>query len=233
MGWLSFLFGSPFEPPTEKQLRFAAALGITVTKRMSKQDVSAAISAKQAADPKTYGKASGKLATGSRRAEAVVGGPGLPTSGADAKWLKTPEGREVTALYKRWARIVESEPYGIFVYRQPVTGRIELDVARVSAADCDHDESSRVRVILDVSLPKTARDPQTGGEVLEWCEHLDWYPAADVLLWHKLPESFGDVEGCSVGRDATTDDRRQLKRYEAAIEKGREMAKEKGITISR
>jgi hypothetical protein len=237
VGWFSRLFGS-FDPPTERQLRFAAALGIAVTRGMSKQDVSAAIDRKKAADPKAFGKASGQLARGSRRSLALQadadGSLGTYSSQqADAAWLKTPEGRKVAALYKRWEKVVDPEPYGIFVYRQAGTGKVYSDVARVSGVDSDHDAAGHVRVLLDVSLPEVVTCRSSGQPILEWSKNLGWFPADDVVVWKKLPESFSDVDGCWVGRDATAADARQLARYEAAVEKGVALAGAAGVKAAR
>jgi hypothetical protein len=235
MRWLTRLFGW-FDPPTDRQLRFAESLGIKVTKWMSKQELSAAIDKQKAIDPKGAGKAIGRLARGSRRARAIAdvidNGDGAD-SAAEAAWLKTPEGREVVSLYKRWLRISEDGAYGIVVYQESEAGRIEVDVAFVGGADVDHDAAGCVRVLLDFSLPKVERDRAMGIQCLEWSKSLGWFPAENVLIWHKLPPSFEDVSGCIVDGNASPEDRRSLKRYEAALEKGQKMAREKGLTVSR
>jgi hypothetical protein len=237
MGLFSWLFGR-FEPPTDRQRRFAEALGIPITRGMSKQDVSAAIDRKKAADPKAFGKASGKLAKGSRRATAlqaaIDGSSGDYSSGeADTAWLKTPEGRKAASLYRQWEKVSEPEPYGIFVYREPGTGQVYSDVARISGVDSDHDATGRVRVLLDVSLPEVVICQSSRQRVLEWSKDLGWFPAEDVVAWKKLPESFSDVDGCWVSSDATAAHRRQLSRYEAAVEKGAALATAAGIQAVR
>ncbi len=104
-----------------------------------------------------------------------------------------------------------------------------MDVARIAQADTNHHPERGIHVVLDVSLPAECRDPQNGWKILEWSRDLGWFPADDVLLWHKLPESFADVEGCVLDRNASGDDRRQVKRYQAAVEKARKLAREKRL----
>jgi hypothetical protein len=228
MNWFSNLF-KPFQPPTASQRRFAEALGITVTARMSKDDVSRVIDEKKAAEPKAFGKASGMIRKGRERASALINSDSPEVNEeSGAAWLKTPEGKALAKELKKWERITKSEPYGILVYRHHQTRKVEIDVARIAGVNCNHNAQSQVQLFLDVALPQTVRDA-CGFTVLEWSKHLGWFPMVDVLLWQKLPESFADVDGCIVGRDADGENRRQLKRYEDAIEKGRRMMKENGM----
>ncbi len=225
MGWFANLF-RPFEPPTERQLRFAEALGISVTSRMSKQDVSQAIDQKKAADPRQYGKASGAIRRGSDRASAVANHSDRSSlSDSNAAWLKTDEGKEAVAAFKKWAKIVESEPYGIFIYRSPKTGRVEVDVAQLSEVDCDHNAQAQTRVVVSVSLPKVQQE-RGDAKRLHWIDDLGWFPVSNILLWEKLPASFADVDGCAVDHNADSDDKRWLKRYEAAVAKGTQLARQ-------
>ncbi len=225
MGWFANLF-RPFEPPTEKQLRFAEALGIAVTSRMSKQDVSRAIDQKKAADPRQYGKASGALRRGSGRAFAVANHSDQSSlSDSDVAWLKTDEGKQAVAAFRKWAKIVEPEPYGIFIYRHPTSGRVEVDVAQLCEVDCDHTSRAQAQVVVSVLLPKVE---QVRGDAkrLHWINDLGWFPVSSILLWEKLPASFTDVDGCAVDHNADSDDKRYLKRYEAAVAKGLQLAKQ-------
>ncbi len=225
MGWFANLF-RPFEPPTERQLRFAEALGISVTSRMSKQDVSRAIDQKKSADPRQYGKASGAIRRGSERAMAVANHSDRSSlTDSDAAWLKTDEGKQAVAAFRKWAKIVEPEPYGILIYRQPRTGRVEVDVAQLCEVDCEHDSHSHPQVVVRVLLPKVLQE-RGDAKRLHWVDDLGWFPVAGVLLWEKLSASFTDVDGCAVDHNADSDDKRCLKRYEAAVAKGLQLAKQ-------
>lgn len=223
MGWFANLF-RPSEPPTEKQLRFAEALGISVTSRMSKQDVSRAIDDRKAADPRQYGKASGAIRRGSDRSIAVVNHSDRSSlSDSEVAWLKTDDGKLAVAAFKKWAKIVEPEPYGILIYRQPKTGRVEVDVAQLSEVHCDHDAHSHPQVVVSVLLPKVVHE-RGDAKRLHWIDDLGWLPVSNILLWEKLPASFTDVDGCAVDHNADSDDKRWLKRYEAAVAKGTQLA---------
>jgi hypothetical protein len=229
MRWLMRLLGG-FEPPTEKQLRFAKMLGISVTSRMSKQDVSDAIDRKKTADPKAFGKASGRAAQANRRVAAASSrASGEPVDGREAAWLKTPEGRAVVRSLKKWQQATEDEPYGIFVYRDPKTHRIEVDVAMVSQADLEYDASGQATVYLDVSLPTVTTDRGMAIQTLDWSNNIGWISAGDVLFWQKLPASFCEVDGCILSDDADASDRRQLRRYEAALQRGKQVTRQKRL----
>jgi hypothetical protein len=235
--WLRRFF-QPFEPPTDRQQRFAAYLGIALTPKMSKQDVSAAISRRKAEDPRAYGKACGQVAAADREAAEALrdlwernGAANPPlSSGDNPKWRNSPEGRAATRLLKKWTRLTEADDvFGIVVYRDPDTATVHVDVARVSGADLDHHPVRGIHVVLDLSLPRQSRESRTGWKTLEWSHNLGWFPATEVLLWHKLHESFVDVDECIVDHNASSEDRKQLKRYLAAVEKGKLLARQKGL----
>jgi hypothetical protein len=232
MSWFQSLF-RPVEPPTDKQVRFARALGITVPPKMSKQAVSAAIDAKKASDPNGYGKASGLLATGSRRAGWIINGTsGETLSEGDKAWLKSPETLELIKSYKHWQKLTRNdEVYGLIAYRNHASKTVDVDVAIICDVDLDHDETGAVRVVVDASLPHAVRDDSTGFKVMEWGKSLgsEWFPVEDFLFWERLPASIGDLSGCIVDRHADASDRRLYKRYEAALEKGMALAKQKRL----
>jgi hypothetical protein len=229
MNWLINFF-RPFEPPTDKQVRFATSLGITLTPRMSKQDVSKAIDQKKAYDPEGYGKASRTMQRGNRRASLLINGTeGEKLSESDNDWLRSPEARKLQQTFKQWTNLTkDEETYGIIAYRNPATGRIEVDVACIGDADVDHDASGTLRVVVSTALPDIVRD-HSGFMTFEWAKDLGWFPVDNFLVWQKLPKSFGDVFGCIVGNQAEARDRRLYKRYQDALKKGRDLVKQNGI----
>jgi len=232
MAWFQNLF-RPFEPPTEKQVRFARALGIAVPPKMSKQAVSAAIDAKKASDPTGYGKASGILATGSRRVGWIAyGTSGESLSEADKAWLKSPDTVELIKSYKVWQKMTkDAEVYGLIAYRNHSTKTVDVDIAYICDVDLDHDETGAVRVVVDASLPYAVRDECSGFRVMEWGRKIesDWFPVDQFLLWERLPASIGDLGGCIVDQHADASHRRIYKRYVAALEKGMALAKQKRL----
>lgn len=233
MKWLLNLF-RPFEPPTDKQVRFAQALGINVTPRMSKQGISEAIDAKKAGDPTSFGKVSEIMHAASRRAGYILNGTeGESLSEADEAWLKSPETRELVKTYKHWVRITSHEEvYGLVAYRNHATRTVDVDVATVSDAGLDHDAFGNVRVVVSAAIPSVERDSQTGWKVIEFGKSLGWYPVDDFLLWERLPKSMGDIFGCIVDQHADASHRRTYKRYRDAIAKGFALAKQKRLRYS-
>ena len=100
----------PSDPPTEKQLRYARKLGITVTPSMNKDDVSAAITAAEHANP--------RLAQDRERFKA--------------KARERKFGPELIAEEERWNQFADTTEYMLAIYRRGKD--IVVDVLRVNEA---------------------------------------------------------------------------------------------------
>lgn len=229
MAWFRNLF-RPFDPPSDKQVRFAKSMGINVTASMSKQDVSEAIDKAKATDKESYGRAIGRMRRGDQRVSYIVNGTkGEKVSDSDKEWLKSPEATHLVAKYKTWMKLTQKgELYGIVAIRNIATRRIDVDVASICDTDLDHDELGNVRVVVSASLPAVVKD-SSGFQIIEWAKDLGWVSVDEFLVWEKLPNSFGDLFGCIVDSHADARDRRMYKRYEDALKRGRDLVKEKRL----
>jgi hypothetical protein len=134
----------PADPPTDKQLRYAKKLGITVTRSMGKDDVSAAISAAERANP--------RLAADRER---------VKTKAREFKF-----GPELIAEEARWDHFADSTEYMLAIYRRGK--EIVVDVLRVNEAFIDN----RGKLRLSVEAPKVVKD-QDIGDLLDWDEHFE------------------------------------------------------------
>ena len=137
---MSWLFGrKPKEPARAKQFGYAKKLGIEVTSKMSKADVSHAIANAERKNPKLK-----------RQREHVN----------RSKYVKK-HGKELVEAEDRWNQFAESTEYMLAIY---VRGKSTIvDVLRVNGAFID----GRGKLQLEVEAPKLYRDRGIG-DYLMW-----------------------------------------------------------------
>ena len=164
----------PPDPPTEKQRRYAAKLGIKVPPTMSKAELSAAI------------------------AQAERRNPALPEQRGRVK-SKVREkkfGRELIYEEDRWNRFADEVGYMLAVY----TRRKEtiVDVLRVNEAFID----DRGKLKLGVEAPKLVKDRYIGDR-LDWDKHFE-LPIESLLYHESLDPEFytHDADGHGPGNKA-------------------------------
>ena len=150
----------PDDPPTEKQRRYAAKLGIKVTPTMSKQDLSAAIADAERKNPKAA-------------AQREV---------AKTKARERQFGKEVVDEEARWNRFADEVGYMLAVYRRGK--EIIVDVLLVNEASIN----DRGKLILGVEAPKVVKDRHIG-DYLDWDKHIE-LPVDSVLHCEPLHPDF-------------------------------------------
>lgn len=150
------------DPPTEKQLRYAKKLGIALAPTMSKDDVSAAISAVERANP--------RLAEKRERVKA--------------KARRRDFGPEVVAEEARWNEFADSTQYTLAIYRRGK--EIIVDVLRVNEAFID----KRGKLVLGVEAPKVVKDRDIG-DYLDWDRHFE-LSREKLLHFEPLHSNFHD-----------------------------------------
>ena len=152
----------PADPPTEKQRRYAARLGIQVSDCTSKAELSAAIS------------------------EAVRRNPGLAQKREQVK-QKIRErkfGKELVEQEDKWNRFADDVEYMLAVYRR---GKETIvDVLRVNEAFI----TDRGKLKLGVEAPKVVKDRHIG-DYLEWDKHFK-LPVDSILYHEPLHADFHD-----------------------------------------
>lgn len=123
---------TPSEPPTERQIAYAKLCGVDVSPDMNRQDVSQAINAAFAADPKLHFK----IAARRKRA---------PTEQAEQAKIAEKEWADLMARlpaslkreYKKWEKAEENQDRLLVAYR---TSRATIvDVLEVHFVDIDPD----------------------------------------------------------------------------------------------
>ncbi len=134
----------PPDPPTEKQRRYAKKLGIPVTPSMGKDDVSAAISAAERANPRL-----------ARNREGVK-----------AKARERKLGPELVAEEARWNQFADTTEYMLAIYRHGK--ETVVDVLRVNEAWID----KRGKLRLGVEAPKVVKDRHIGDH-LDWDKQFE------------------------------------------------------------
>jgi hypothetical protein len=163
-GFLKLWKKTPVEPPTKKQLGYAKKLGVTVTPKMSKADVSAIISEAERANPKLR-----------QQREHVK------QSQRERKY-----GPELIEAERKWNELSDQVRYILAVYRK---GKETI----VDVLDCgDADINERGKLILNASLPKVVNDPHLG-KILEWDKTLT-LPVDDIRHYEPLHPNFHDEE---------------------------------------
>jgi hypothetical protein len=164
----------PAEPPTEKQRRYAAKLGINVPPTMSKEQLSAAI------------------ADAERRKPALV----AQRERVKNKVREKKFGKELVDEEGRWNRFAAERGYMLAVY----TCRQEtiVDVVRVNEAFID----DRGKLKLGMGAPKVVKDRYIGDH-LEW-DKLFEMPIESLVYYEPLDPEFytHDAEGYGSGNRA-------------------------------
>lgn len=150
------------DPPTEKQLRYAARLGITVPPAMSKAELSAAI-AKVERQNTTLGEKRERVKTRVREQQY---------------------GKALIADEARWNRFADEVQYMLAVYRRG--GETVVDVLRVNEALID----GRGKLKLGVEAPKVIKDRHIG-TYLDWDRHFE-LPVGSLLYHEPLHPNFPD-----------------------------------------
>ncbi len=152
----------PSDPPTEKQLRYAKRLGITVTPSMSKDDVSAAIGAAERVNPRL----------------------GQDRERVKAKARERKFGPELIAEEERWNQFAETTEYMLAIYRHGKA--IVVDVLRVNEAWINE----RGKLVLGVAAPKVVKDRHIG-DWLDWDRHFE-LSREKLLHFEALHREFHD-----------------------------------------
>ncbi|MBA4190666.1 MAG: hypothetical protein C0467_21995 [Planctomycetaceae bacterium] len=158
----SWLFGrkEPFDPPTEKQVRYAKRIGVKVTDEMSKADVSAAIAAEEKRKP--------GLARKREKANEAA---------RERKF-----GKEVLEAEEEWNRLSEEVGYFIAVYMK--RKETIVDVLFVNQAEVT--EKGELRLL--VAAPKVMKDRDLG-DWLIWDKEFE-LPIESLLHFEPLHPEF-------------------------------------------
>ena len=169
---LNFFRRKPIDPPTAKQAAHAKKLGITVTPKMSKSDVSNAIASAENANPKLQ----------KRRAAYETKQQAL----ADAEYDKayTPE---VRAAEKHWGNLADSDAFILAVYRK---GK-ETVVDALQVYDTDLTGTKKFKLKLLMMAPKLRKDKYIG-DYLEWEREFS-IPFERLLHYELLPSNFENL----------------------------------------
>jgi hypothetical protein len=157
----------PPDPPTDKQRKYAARLGLAVTAAMSKTDVSAAISQAERKNP--------RAAVQRERVKQRVREQKL--------------GPELIAQESHWNTFADEREFMLAIYR---SGKATVvDVLCVNGAFVT--EKGKLR--LDVAAPKRINDPDIG-EHLDWDRGFE-LPVESLLYHEPLQKDFyrHDSEG--------------------------------------
>ncbi|MDA1053799.1 MAG: hypothetical protein O3C40_25400 [Planctomycetota bacterium] len=157
----------PDDPPTEKQLRYAAKLGIVVKPGMSKWELSDAISAYEAKNPKAQ-----------RQREHIA-------ARREAKKPEVEVPPELIEAECRWNEFSDSTVYMLAVY-QKGKERI-VDVLQVAGAEL----SDRNKLRLSLVAPVARKDRYTG-DWLDWDKIFE-LPIEKLLYFEPLNAKFSDA----------------------------------------
>ena len=152
----------PDDPPTDKQLRYAKKLGVVVTPSMGKDDVSAAISAAERANP--------RLVQDRERVKA--------------KARQRKLGPDLIAEESRWNQFADSTEYMLAIYRHGK--ETVVDVLRVNEAFIN----DRGKLTLGVEAPKVVKDRDMG-DYLDWDRHFE-LSREKLLHFEPLHPNFHD-----------------------------------------
>lgn len=179
MFWFFKLFGffreqPPDDPPTEKQLRYAAKLRIDVPLTMTRAELSEAIAEKERRTP--------RLAEDRERVKI--------------KAREKKFGKDLVEEEARWNHIADEGGYilAVYVYRKETV----VDVLRVSEAIID----DRGNLKLSVEAPKVVKDRYLGDH-LDWERHFEM-PIKSLLYYEPLDPEFytHDAQGYGPGNKA-------------------------------
>jgi hypothetical protein len=169
-----FKKGPPADPPTEKQRRYAAKLGIDVPPTMTKAELSAAIAGAERSNP--------ALVEQRERVKSKV---------REKKF-----GKELIDQEDRWNRFADEVGYMLAVYSR--REETIVDVLRVNEAFID----DRGKLKLGVEAPKVVKDRYVGDH-LDWDKHFD-LPIESLLYHEPIDLDFytHDAEGYGPGNKA-------------------------------
>jgi len=153
----------PADPPTDKQRRYAARLGIKVSPSMSRAELSAAISEAERRNP--------ALAQKRQRVKEKI---------RERKF-----GKELIAQEAQWNRFADDVGYMLTVYTRGK--RTIVDVLRVNEALI----TNRGKLKLGVEAPRAVKDPLIG-DYLDWDKHFE-LPVESILYHEPLHADFHDA----------------------------------------
>lgn len=152
------------EPPTKKQLAYAAKLGIGVSSSTSKTDVSALISEAERANPNLVQKR--EQAKQSRREKTY--------------------GPELIEVERKWNQMSEDLRFILIAYRK---GKETV----VDVLDCAGAEINKSgNVVLQASVPKIVKDRHIG-QYLEWDKSIT-IPIENIRYYEYLNPNFHEEE---------------------------------------
>ena len=136
---LDFFKKQTIEKPTDKQLKYASKLGIKVTSKMSRLDVSNAISLFEKKNPQLK-----------RQREHIK-----------EKQRSNKYGQEIVRLEAWWNEFAEDKEFMLAIYRYK--SDVVVDVLQVNGADIDN----AGKIVLEVCAPKLLNDRHIG-KYLDW-----------------------------------------------------------------
>lgn len=168
-----FLKSKPIDPPSERQLKYAHILGITVTPRMSKSDVSEAIDVAEKKNPKAKQQ---RKHINKKQADR-----------AEEKWAKEC-GPELLSAEKQWSEFAEREGFILAVYHRGKN--TVVDVLQVNDAFIDGNKKKKIK--LCVASPKVVKDRDLG-EYLEWDRDFE-LALEKILYFESFHAELGDGE---------------------------------------
>lgn len=159
----------PKDLPTERQLNYARKLGIVITPRMSKSDVSKAIDAAERKNPKVK-----------RQREQINRNQAEKDQ---AQWEKGC-GPELLAAEEQWLSFADSTRFMLAVY---IRGKNRIvDVLEVNDAYIDGKKKKKLK--LCVAAPKVVKD-QYIGDSLAWEREFE-LPIENLLFHDPLHADF-------------------------------------------
>lgn len=159
------------KPPTEKQLKFAKRLGISVPEGATRGDVSDLIDRTLDARPRQRQRIEEAQERRAREAEIAQ------------------YGAELVAALDEWQRRAEEQPYLLMAFRRGKD--IVVDVVRLYDADIE-DGKRKSRLVLYVEEPIVERDRATGERWLFWEKERE-IPMDRVVWWESLGCAFDDL----------------------------------------
>ena len=164
-----FFKRKPANPPTAKQIAYAKILGIAVSSRMSKTDVSDAISRAEAANPKLQKRRAAYENKKQAEADAQY----------DAAY--TPEIREAET---HWNTLADSNSFVLAIYNK---GK-ETIVDALMVYDTELTGTKKFKLKLMMVAPKLRKDEHIG-DYLEWDREFS-IPLDKLLHYEMLPNDF-------------------------------------------
>lgn len=169
----------PKDPPTERQLNYAGKLGIAVTPRMSKSDVSKAIDAAERKKPKVKRQ---REHINRKQAEK-----------AQAEWEKEC-GPELLVVKEQWLSFADSTRFMLAIYNRGKNTIV--DVLEVNDAYIDGEKKKKLK--LCVAAPKVVKDRHIG-DYLEWKREFE-LPIENLLFHDPLHADFHSEDNAAYQR---------------------------------